>query len=456
MGLFSTIASSTGVGGAEDGGQQATTSSLSSSAKIPTVIQLFADNNYIQLDSTSKVSGYTAMTYQAVQVGSLSSDDDETLLQDVKNRHQNPDLGVWNCRIPKGQDKQSLVDSLLTNSVVSASGSSNTATFCMTVNLSDETTVEPTLTLLQSALVRHLIENPPPAPKEGDEESKTATTSLYKLQATTFGLATEDKSQEQTQTNIEESTKDVVTTVMICAVLPKEVDETDYQKKQAKALLIYHLRKFAYEINCSLVFVEEEEESVAANPETSVPPASPSKETAASQVATEDTSSNKPSKSTIVGIEQPTVNYAKLSQLWKDLALGQEVWKALDGKEESQQPSTEEGAEMILETPIYGPTKHQEDMIETVLLRNAHYPGHWEATKDSVWVALPTSPESTPEVTGGNTGDEGWLSQLRSSIVSASDTPKKVAPSEEEKQESKPAEKDAAVSDFFASLLKNP
>ena len=91
-----------------------------------------------------------------------------------------------------------------------------------------------------------------------------------------------------------------------------------------------------------------------------------------------------------------------------------------------------------------------------MLLRNAHYPGHWDAVKDSMWVALPAPPEDTPDSTSkATTGDEGWLSQLRQSIVSAADTPKK-AIQEEETKEDKAPKKDADVSNFFESLLKDP
>ena len=57
---------------------------------------------------------------------------------------------------------------------------------------------------------------------------------------------------------------------------------------------------------------------------------------------------------------------------------------------------------------------------------------------------------------GGNawqTGDEGWLGQLRGSITV--DAPKPLPTPEKPKVE-EPKEKDAAVSSFFESLLKDP
>lgn len=69
------------------------------------------------------------------------------------------------------------------------------------------------------------------------------------LQDTQFGLAAIDTKSTKT---LEESLKDVKTSVMICAISPSGGDEnakTAYRTKQARALIIYHLRKFAAAIN---------------------------------------------------------------------------------------------------------------------------------------------------------------------------------------------------------------
>jgi hypothetical protein len=442
MGLFSTISTSA------EGPQ-------TSSSNIPTVVQLYTDKP-IQLDTTSKVTGYTALTYQAVQVGSSSEE------EEVKNRHQAPDLGVWNCRV---KNETALVDSLL------AKVGQDVRTFCWTVNLSDESLVEPTVTLLQSALVRHLIENPPPPTTTTttvtDDSSEaavittpvvrqTATTSLYQLQATQFGLASEDK--QPTVTNINDSCKEIKTTVMICAIMPSaddvdsEVSELAYKKKQAVALIMYHLRKFAAAIHASLCFVEAEAPTLVV---PSSQPSSPSKE---SQQRQEQQQPPRPSSSSaVMMVAQPAVNHDKLSQLWRDLALDQTVWDTVEEETPLGEDDDDDDAAPIdvASTPVYGPGRHQEDLIESVLLRNAHYPGHWDAQKDSLWVALPTPSEASTDVSGLATGDEGWLTQLRGSIASA-EAPRAAAAAEETKEDKKPKEKDAAVSSFFESLLKKP
>jgi hypothetical protein len=490
MGLFSTLtASSTAAAAAleesSNGVQQqiasASSSSSASSATVPTVIQLYTDNKPVLLEETPKVTGYTTMTYQAVQVG--ASKDVE-----LKNRHSNPDLGVWNCHVkkpsttatttkstqPETADGGSamptttkLIDSLL------AKVAPDSSAYCLTVDLSDETKVEPNLSLLLGTVVRHLIENPPKHAQMNDDGtlsndpatissvgggSKTKMTSLYDLQANQFGLASEDKG---TEPKIEESAKDVKISLMICAVLPvdenpTEVSETAYKKKQARALVIYHLRKFANAINAALCFVEGE----APSNQQQVPEVlSPSNELSTSEAVVSS------ENNTATDDGQPTVSHDELSRLLRDLAMGIPIWKVdnttiitttTDPSSGSNEIPAETASAAVASTPLYGPGRQQEDLIETVLLRNANYPGHWEASKDSLWVAIPTPAELQDVATTTKTGDEGWLTQLRDSIASAmpADAPKSAGT--EDDKEGKPKEKDAAVSSFFESLLKNP
>ncbi len=414
MGLFSVLSDS-----ANDG--------KSSSGSIPTVLQLYTDEP-IQLEAASLLTGYASLTYQAIQIG-----DEE---EDIKNRHQTPDLGIWNCRA------NALMDSML------ATLAHNVGVFCLTVDLSQPNQVEPSLTLLQNALARHLIEYPPPSSSSTDAPEsavrQTATTSLYQLQTVNFGKANEDKKEDEEEDAaakdeerlVNESFKTIATTIMICAKLsPVDDGEESYKLKQAQALVIYHLRKFAAALNCTLCFVE--------------PPLSKDKEPQDDE--------------TTVALLQPTVNYAILSEWWRGLALDEKIWESdrfsANNNDESNKEETEEPAPETVEvaSPLYGPGKHQEDLIESVVLRSAHYPGHWDANKDSLWVALPAPEEEKPSDTVKAAGDEGWLSQLRESIASAQDLQQQIASPEKVEQDDKKKDgKDAEVTDFFASLLKKP
>jgi len=480
MGLFSTLVSATGSSNSNsnstnsEGGVVQTTTSTSS-ATIATVVQLYSDQQIILMEETPCVTGYSSLTYQAVQVGASR---DDAVVAELKNRHSNPDLGVWNCRVVVGGNNENcgpLVDSLLAKlAAPSPTGSpSSSSVFCLTVDLSDETTVEPNLSALQAALVRHLIEHPPrttSSESNSDElnnfpsKTKTQTTSLYDLQTVQFGLASEEKSAER---SIDESSKKVKVGLMICAVISSngntpidESSESAYKTKQARALVVYHLRKFASSINAALCFVER--------PKQQEQQESSSKDLAAedgnkdaggnAQDASGSSSSNNHT--------QISISYDKLSQLWRDMATGVPVWE----QEQSQPSSTETGTAEVTETAdvsptaLYGPGRQQDDLIESLLLRNANYPGHWDASKDSLWVALPAPSEGTNTTdTGTSTaGDDGWLTQLRYSIASAlppadkDDEHKDSSTTAEDGKAGKPKQKDAAVSSFFESLLKNP
>ena len=205
----------------------------------------------ILMDETPSVTGYSSLTYQAVQVGASRDDD---VVAELKNRHANPDLGVWNCRVVVGGNENAdpLVDSLLAKLASPSELVSAPSVYCLTVDLSDEATVEPNLSALQAALVRHLIEYPPQSRSDGssgNDTTKIRTTSLYELQTVQFGLASDEKAADRP---IDESAKDVKVGLMICAVVSSndsntidESSEAAYKKKQARALLVYHLRKFA-------------------------------------------------------------------------------------------------------------------------------------------------------------------------------------------------------------------
>jgi len=456
MGLFSTLTSSTGSGKSNEGAVAEVTTPTSS-ATIATVVQLYSNQQIILMEDTPNVTGYSSLTYQAIQVGATR---DDAVVAELKNRHSNPDLGVWNCRVVVGGNENCdpLVDSLLAKVTTPAKIVSPPSVYCLTVDLSDETSVEPNLSALQAALVRHLIEHPPKVTSDdhsSNDTTKIRTTSLYELQTVQFGLASDEKAAERT---IDESAKDVKVGLMICAVVSSndsnavdESSESAYKKKQARALVVYHLRKFAASINSALCFVKRPKPRE--QQESSKDPAvdDGNNETLGNSGDAENTSNNN---------TQLSLSYDKLSQLWRDMATGVPVW-------EQSQPDigTVDATETadVSPTALYGPGRQQEDLIESLLLRNANYPGHWDASKDSLWVALPAAGEGTNKTTTGTStgGDDGWLMQLRDSIASAlppatDKTDEKEKSSTPSEDAGKPKEKDAAVSSFFESLLKNP
>ena len=393
MGLFSTLKQET-----------STTSSLS----LPTVVQLYTSAPF-RLESTVQLPSYAVLTYQAVQVTATETMTEQKGLRSKKQSYPVPDLGVWDCCIAKRQEGKTppLSDSLLKIP-------ERVSTFCFTVDLSKSTEVEPTITLLQEALVRYLIDRS----AEGEDQNiqpATATTTLYQLRSVQFGLAPQDdKSAESlTKSAPDEKDRKVAVALMICAKLaPKKQTEEDYREKQAQALMIYHLRRYAAALNASLCFVG--------------PP-------------TEDKE------------EQPTMSLTQLAYAWRELAQGRQVWKDQESPELAREEE-EESAHSL----IYGPGTHNEELIESVLQRNANYPGHWDAAKESVWRILPPESETATTSTTKNktpAGDEHWLTELRDSVAAAEAI--KTPPPKKPDKESGSTQKtpnDAAA--FFESLLK--
>jgi hypothetical protein len=386
-------------------------------------------------------------------------------------------------------------------------------TFCMVVDLSKVENVEPSITKMQEALVRFLISSSNSKKDTNDDptttENKTKatntdvrTTTLYQLQIAQFGLGPNDTASKQAMTKVEPdiADKNVTIALQICVKLPYNTsDFQEYRDQQAISLIVYHLRKYAAALSASLVFVSgvvppvgrgnsssgNNKDSNTTSNDISL---SPSKNT-----ELQDSSS---SSSFALLQEQPTVPVQQLPIIWKELAFGKAVWKPevcpeiyedlnipipssnLDEASSADDiASPDDGAvdDSVIKTPtnisthslIYGPGSHNEELIESVLLRNANYPGHWDAAKESVWKILPKEdPTSAIDVAtttsknkkgAANTirpGDEWWLSELRESIAipDAMKTPPPKKSSDSSTATKTP--NDAAVSSFFEDLLK--
>lgn len=420
MGLFSTLTSS-----ATEGAEGKT---RTSTLDIPNVIQLYSGTPII-VEKNGKSRKFSVLSYQTVHVSSSAAYEGGALLskQEQEATTLHPNLGIWNCRVTKAQggitggDQKPLADEIFKTLPVSEAP----PTICMSVDLTNLLEVEPTVTLLQDALVRYLIDR---GAAGSSTESSNATTSLFDLRSTHFGLAVNDEESAKTMSASapEEGDKKVRISLAISVMLSSRGGEGDsagaegsnssYKEKQAEALVLYHLRKYAASLNAVLCFVRKEK-------------------------ATEEESK---------AIAALTLN--QLSYVWHQLAKGEEGWKELD-------PTATEDAESeqsAVVSGIYGPGNHQEDLIEAVLLRNAQFPGQWDASKDSLWAAMPPPQvdeknESAAAVSAS--GDESWLNELRSSVASEAKTP----PSSAQKPDASANAKtpnDAAVSSFFESLLK--
>ena len=415
MGLFSTLASS-----ALEAGKSRT-----STLDIQNVIQLYTSNP-ILVEKNAKSRKFSLLSYQTVHIASSAAYEGGALLSNLEKEATSlhPNLGVWNCRITQtrsGGDQQPLADEIFRTLPTS----DTPPAICMAVDLSNLAEVEPTISLLQDALVRYLIARDGQNNNKSASVSTTATTSLFDLRSTHFGLAVNDEesAKKMSKSAPEEGDKNIRLSLAISVLVPSRGTQGEaaeasgsgdgYKEKQAEALVLYHLRKYAASLNAVLCFVRKD----------------------------------KPSEEESKGIAALTLN--QLSFVWQQLAKGEEGWKELD--------STEGDSEQAAVSGIYGPGIHHEDLIETVLLRNAQFPGRWDAAKDSLWAALPppeTDDKNETSNANASGGDEAWLSELRASVASEVKTPPPKDASKGDAADGTKTPNDAAVSSFFESLLK--
>jgi trimeric autotransporter adhesin len=305
-------------------------------------------------------------------------------------------------------------------------------------------------------------------------------------------------------------------------------DDIDYKTQQHIQLLTYHLRKYAAALNASLVFINTNDYDSTATTTT----ASTTKDNVNMSLSTKETIT------VPTNMTQPTVNVRELPLVWKAVASGHPIWQydsmeAFESDRTIDVPSTivsvpsdiaSDGPPSHLEenvdvtTPavvtmdgsgttqshpndnnsnnnnteggyswIYGPDHHNSELIESVLLRNANYPGHWDATTDSVWkILIPSAVvvssnnssktsqrvASTDHHMSTHDGDQIWLKELHDSILpvmttattasssSSSSSNLQTPPPNKNKTTNAPPSStaktpnDAAVSSFFEGLLK--
>jgi len=441
MGLFSTLLET---GPTDESGD--TTKKAPSSLALPTVVQMFIGSPFElpRDEDSANVLSHAHLTYQAVQIDPKRDIRDQAKEQSTGLRQRKtsvakepPTLGVWNCRVSLGAavatEKAAITDEIL------KIPSKDANVFCWKVDLSKLHSVEPTLSALQEALIRYLIGSTDYSSSKQAAVQPLDTTSLFQLRSAHFGLAAEDQGNEKVATTApSETDRNVRVALQIAATWPIDlkVDDT-YRHQQALVLMYYHLRRYAAELGASLVFVEDSSLKASG---------------IINDQDNEDSTRNL--------ISQPTLTLAQLGAIWKGLASGEAVWDEKVQNEllevgETQEASEGKENDVKATSLIYGGEHNNDELIETALLRNAQYPGHWDAAKDSLWKIFPPEVEvnqiSNP-TSQGSTGEQGWLSELRDSVAVNVDT---TATTTTPNRPTQPAPSSTPdVSDFFSSLLE--
>ena len=465
--LFTTLtqqASSVDIDGDVAGGP----SSSSSSSSSPEIIQLYSnavldflngtivklgnsspttitnaavDATEQQFEGGSSRRQFSALSYQAVQT--LGRDTDEEERQ--QRRHLRPDLGIWDCcaddvELATANDAIPRASMLLQRVVIGTTPTETLKktktkkTVLMTIDVSsldDISMVQSVVEQMRNVILGAFttIDCSSSEVECNDMSSKTAatassyTTSMKSLQHSTFGKA---HINEEVGTTVEGGDNNVDNNniaFILAAIVPsssssssststtttsKGVDE--YSERQTRALLSYHLRKFALELNCTLCFVSSDivkgsnNNSNKEEEETSTMPSS----TAMTTLEDPMISGSSNDGSTAMSVDELACLVRRIA-----LCISHHIDDIVEGEHKS--------------SSICFPGTHDPELVFGPYLRNASCEGKWDATVDDLNVAFPPpSTKTTTTKTGmiidnnkdgiGEGGDEVWLSQLATSI----------------------------------------
>jgi hypothetical protein len=486
MGLFSTLLLNTTAATAhrDVGDSSSTPSNVHHPTSIPTVVQLYTarpvavvaidtaavatdvlenekhptktafkkyhTHTWLMPPTLNQSSSFAPLRYSAVQclpesalekmaqlssVGSATAGglrNQSRLIQEMAHQWIPPDLGLWYCRCDGGTMTDALLPRTMTH---------RESVYAMVVDMTEPNLVESHVTIMQQTLLRFLIQH---AAEFRNASSPVATTSLAQVRAVQFGLANQEEdvkhtaaAEQEASSSLLEKEAEIRLALHICVLWPSTAatdpsgaedanasHRLDYKTQQHLQLLMYHIRKYAAALNATLIFLEEEEDTAT----------------------TQLDHASRPTSST----QQPTVSRRELPFLWKDLASGVAIWRST---EEDELPAAEK--ETAGFSRIYGPDHHQEDLNESVLLRHASYPGHWDATQDSVWNILPPPRPRAAAAPPLPPGDAAWCQELYESMAGPPPTGwQSPAPSQKGPASAAKTPNDAAVSSFFEGLLK--
>jgi len=403
---------------------------------------------------------FSALSYQAIQT--LQDDGPAMSNQSTasNNRHVRPDLGVWDCRVQNdnaeasamllkrvvmkkkmqsndasGEEKKAQ-DSDIAAAAVEDDNNKQSPPIVMAVDLSNPTQVQPVLEQMRSVILNVY---------DAEEKSAMATmpnphactTSIKSLQNSTFGNTLV---QEEVIVKGGSSSSEDRIALILAAIVPSSNSSStasstvsaaeEYQERQARALILYHLYKFSLEVNCTLVFVSEKGSYSSSSDVDGSGTTTGGDDEKADRMAAE---SNDP----LLG-RNSTMSIDDLGKVIRRVAMGlSPVELGDDGmespnneeKKETNNESKEEDTVLSLPTQrppsIHVPGSHDSELIHGAYLRNASCEGRWDASKDDLNVALPphsakmAEEETTDEnknASSSSSGDEEWLSQLASSI----------------------------------------
>lgn len=396
------------------------THSYSSSANDATSItnSLASSNNDKPLHLPRR---FEMLSYQAVQVKDKQQHQQQSTLvasttTSGSQNHTDPNLGIWDFNFQHNNDT-GLMSSFL-NKVIQPD--SESITFILSLDLDDSTTIYANVTsMIQSIITYYETRERSNMNSEvHGRQTLQGTTSLRQLRQVKFGMPPEsdgtDKAQMSSIAESSDGRNDTKISIVICAISPSRSPKT-YMDKQAQNLLSYHLRKYAAEINCTLCFVKMDQPSDSDLHHMD----------GSSSRGEEGNPSEDAVQDSIMGTEGMMVS--ELTEVIRRVCTEYVSADGIDVKNDIDDERTTKDKQMGVQeedqnvlSALCAPDCHDVDLINSVLLRNASCPGVWDANKDSLLKAIPSSltaeSTSTKAVSDNANGDEDWLSKLADSV----------------------------------------
>jgi hypothetical protein len=336
-------------------------------------------------------------------------------------------------------------------------------TFLWTLDMERPSIIGQTVNNMAKILLKHFQSRHESKPIH-THSTFSQTTSIAALASTVFGQAPSDSTTTHHQ-HLPSSAPEGHFRLILCAVLPNHssIAKFQYMERQALRLVHYHLHRYANALHATLLFLQDTH--------TSVGGAGSNNHMEFDSLQSQGNTTDTFSLANVVGLTVQEVSRI-LKAILQDTR--QTVHSLPDNKTGSmdtrlldkddpinntnptmdplETETYENGIQVpmsptaiwlhhhgvvdnvqLKESSIYLPESHDDEWVESVLLRNAHCPGSWDAYKDPIGVALQSI--STSEQSSTDThkdprknlvtlnGDQEWLSTLSRVILSDSSIP---------------------------------
>ena len=376
---------------------------------------------------------YELLSYQPVYV----PDDAATATTQLAD----PNLGIWDCRcnIQSGFSQTLLKSAIYQHAINKRSiiNKNVKPTFLVTIDLDSIENVEPTLSDMMHSILHVMQEHEQNEDIELQEhDDKKASTAEGKgdkvreraplrpinidfSRLPKFGSAPSSSQSDK----VEYLKYFENANMIICAILPSHPNDENetmtYKQKQGLNLIMFHLLKYANEIDCTLCFLNQNEftsfsdQANVQNTDDGIDEIKVSNKVSMAEANTES------------GLLPSGLSVKQFACIVRGICSDDE--SLLNDKEDMNNEESNE-QQQNQSSSIYFPNDYDDDLISSVYLRSASCAGVWDANTDNLWTALLSSNDTKlnsideqdqENGTAASSGEEEWWLQKLAESVSA-------------------------------------